>query len=370
MLDTRFAMDVRVSEGGPEVGSSPLRRALLGLLLSALGILCLWILRPFLSPILWAAILAYVTWPFYSRLRVPFGRFPNTAASVMTLVVASLAVVPLVWLVVLVQRELVDTYRDFTAYLAQGPHTLPAVIRDLPVVGAWLQGSLDRYGNDPAALGHEFTLGLQRWGGQLTALLGDVGRNLGKLLVALLTLFFFYRDGDALVDQFRRVAKRFLGDRLDRPLLAAGLMTRAVVYGLLITAFAQGVVAGIGYRIVGLEAPILLGALTGLLSTAPLLGTAFVWAPLGVALLIAGHTWKAIVLLAWGALLVHPTDNILRPLLISNVTRVPFLLVMFGALGGLVAFGLIGVFIGPVLLGIATAIWYEWATPDGTALGS
>ncbi len=288
----------------------------------------------------------------------------------MTFVVASLAVVPLVWLLVLVQHELVDIYRDFTAYLAQGPHTLPAVIRDLPLAGAWLQESLDRYGSDPAALGREFTLALQRWGSQLTALLGDVGRNLGKLLVALLTLFFFYRDGDALVDQFRRVANRFMGDRLDRPLRAAGLMTRAVVYGFLITAFAQGVVAGIGYRIVGLEAPILLGALTGLLSTAPLLGTAFVWAPLAAGLLIAGHTWKAIVLLVWGALLVHPTDNILRPLLISHVTLVPFLLVMFGALGGLAAFGLIGVFVGPVLLGIATAIWYEWATPDGSAVGS
>jgi predicted PurR-regulated permease PerM len=285
----------------------------------------------------------------------------------MTLAVASLAIVPLVWLLMLVQHELLDAYRDLTAYLAQGPHTLPAVIRDLPLAGPWLQDSLDRYGNDPSALGREITLGLQRWSGQLTALLGDVGRNLGKLFVALLTLYFFYRDGDALVDQFRRVANRFLHDRMERPLQAAGLMTRAVVYGLLITAFAQGLVAGIGYRIVGLDAPALLGALTGLLSTAPLLGTAFVWAPLAVGLLIAGHTWKALVLLAWGTLLVHPTDNILRPLLISNVTRVPFLLVMFGALGGLVAFGLIGVFVGPILLGIATAIWNEWATPDGSA---
>jgi predicted PurR-regulated permease PerM len=362
-------MDARVSESGSEVASPLLRRALLGLLLGALAILCLWVLKPFLSPMLWAAILAYVTWPVYLRLRAGFGRFKNTAASVMTLAVASLAIVPLVWLLVLAQHELLDTYRDVTAYLAHGPHILPAVIRDLPLVGPWFQDSLDRYGNDPAALGRELTLGLQRWSGQLAVLLGDVGRNLGKLLITILTLFFFYRDGERLVDKFRRVTNRFLGDRLDRPLLAAGVMTRAVIYGLLISAFAQGVVAGIGYLIVGIEAPVLLGALTGLLSTAPLLGTAFVWAPLAMGLLIAGHAWKALVLLAWGILVVHPTDNILRPLLISNVTRVPFLLVMFGALGGLVAFGLIGVFIGPVLLGIATGIWNEWATPDRTAGG-
>jgi predicted PurR-regulated permease PerM len=363
-------MDARVSEGEGEVGSPLLRRVLLALLTGALGIACLWVLRPFLSPILWAAILAYATWPAYSRLRIPFGHFLNTAASLMTLAVASFAVVPLVWLLVLIQHELVDAYRDFTAFLAQGPHTLPGAIRDLPVVGAWLQGSLERYANDPGALGRELSGGLQHWGGLLTALLRDVARNVGKLLIALLTLFFFYRDGSALVDQIRRVAYRFLGDRFERSLRAAGLMTRAVVFGLLITAFAQGVVAGIGYRIVGLEAPVLLGALTGLLSTAPILATASVWAPLAVGLLFAGHSWKALVLLAWGALLVHPIDNILRPLLISNVTRVPFLLVLFGALGGLVAFGLIGVFVGPVLLGIATAIWNEWAAPDGTAGGS
>jgi predicted PurR-regulated permease PerM len=78
--------------------------------------------------------------------------------------------------------------------------------------------------------------------------------------------------------------------------------------------------------------------------------------------MLAGHAWKGILLLMWGLLLVHPVDNLLRPLLISSVTRVPFLLVMFGALGGLAAFGLVGVFVGPVLLGIASAVWREWAT--------
>jgi len=110
-----------------------------------------------------------------------------------------------------------------------------------------------------------------------------------------------------------------------------------------------------------------LGALTGLLSVVPVLGTAFVWGPIGIELLIAGHVWKGVILLAWGTLLVHPTDNVLRPLLISSAARVPFLLVMLGALGGLAAFGLVGVFVGPVLLGIAVAIWHDWTDdPAGT----
>ena len=354
-------MDVRIPESDPGATSLLLRRALLGILVGALALLCLLILRPFLASILWAAILSYVTWPLYCRFRVPFRKFSTAAASVMTLLVIGVAIVPLLWLVVLMQHELIDAYSGFIAYLSQGPHRLPAAIRDIPWLGAWLQDSFDRYTSEPAALGREIGSGLQLWRGQLGALLGGAGRNVGKVVVALLVLFFFYRDGDAIVLQIRRVGVRLFDHRLDRYAYAAGLMTRAVVYGLLITAVAQGMIAGLGYWIFGIQAPAVLGALTGLLSTAPLLGTALVWAPLGVALIVAGHTWKGVLLLAWGVLLVHPTDNVLRPLLISSLTRVPFLLIMFGALGGLTAFGLIGVFVGPVLLGVASAVWLEWA---------
>jgi predicted PurR-regulated permease PerM len=255
----------------------------------------------------------------------------------------------------------VDAYRNFATYLAQGPHELPTAIRDIPWFGAWLKDRLNRYMLDPTAVGRELTDALQGWNWQFGALLGGVGRNLGKVFVTLISLFFFYRDGDSFVRQIQRVTSRIFDDRLDRYAHAAGMMTRAVLYGLLITAVAQGIIAGIGYWIFGLEAPAVLGALTGLLSMAPLVGTALVWAPAAIGLLIAGHTAKGILLLAWGALLVHPVDNLLRPYLISSAARVPFLLVMFGAFGGLAAFGLVGLFIGPVVLGVASAIWREWA---------
>jgi predicted PurR-regulated permease PerM len=358
-------MDVPVPDNGAGMASQLLRPALLAFLVGALGALCILVLRPFLAPIMWATILAYVTWPLYRRLRVPFKKFNSTAAAVMTLLVVAGALVPLFWLLVLIQHELVDAYRGASAYLSQGSPELPPVIRNVPGLGSWLQDGLDRYAGDPATLGRELTSRLQDWRGELGAVLGGLGRGVGKIFIALLTLFFFYRDGDSVVRQIRRVGKRLFDDRLDRFIRAAGVMTRAVVYGLLVTALAQGVIAGIGYWLVGLEAPALLGALTGLLSTAPVLGTAFIWAPLGVGLVLAGYTWKGVLLLAWGLLLVHPTDNVLRPLLISSVSRIPFLLVMFGAIGGLIAFGLIGVFVGPVLLGVASAVWLEWAAEDG-----
>lgn len=336
---------------------------LLGLLLVA----CLVVLRPFLAPILWAAILAYVTWPIYRRARIPFGRFNSTAAFLMTLLVSCAVVLPVIWLLVLLQDEFVHAYRLLAAFVSQGPHALPPSLRDIPWLGARLQEGLDRYATDPTALGREFVGWLQGWASGLTDMLGSIGRNLGKLSLSVLTLFFFYRDGDSLVSQIQHMLRRVADERLDPYLNAAGVMTRAVLFGFLITAVAQGVIAGIGYRVVGLQAPVLLGALTGLLSVLPLLGTAFVWGPVGIGLLMTGHVWKGVILLVWGALLVHPTDNVLRPLLISTATRVPFLLVMLGALGGLMTFGLVGVFIGPVLLGIAVAIWHEWADdPSGS----
>ena len=358
-------MDGRKPAPDPGINSLVLRRSLMALLLGTIAFLCLLVLRPFLSPVLWAAILAYATWPAFARFRRALGNRATTAAALMTLLAVAVAIVPLFALLVLLQHELADAYRSVTAYLGHGPHTLAGPVREIPWFGDWLQGSLDRYDADPAALGRELSESLGDWNGQLAAVLGGAGRNLGRFLVTVLTLFFFYRDGDTIVRQIRRVAIRFFEDRLDRYVRAAGMMTRAVLYGLLITAVAQGLVAGLGYWIFGLETPVVLGALTGLLSTAPLLGTAFIWVPVAVALILAGHFWKGVLMLAWGVLLVHPIDNVLRPYLISNVTRAPFLLVMFGALGGLAAFGLIGVFIGPVILGVANAIWREWVLEEG-----
>jgi predicted PurR-regulated permease PerM len=240
-------MDVRIPDPDSGTAALLLRRALLGLLLGALAVLCLLVLRPFLAPIIWAVILAYVTWPLYCRLRIPFRKFGTAAALVMSLLVIGVAIVPLLWLLVLVQHELVDAYRNFTVYLSAGPHRPPAGIRDIPWFGAWLQERLDRYTSEPAALGREISTGLQLWSGQLAALLGGAGRNVAKLLVALLTLFFLYRDGDSMVRQIGRVGRRFFDGQLDRYVHAGGVMTRAVVYGMLITALAQGVIAGVGY---------------------------------------------------------------------------------------------------------------------------
>jgi predicted PurR-regulated permease PerM len=342
----------------------PLRRLLLALLLVTLALGCLLVLSPLLAPIAWAAILAYASWPLYRRLLAQLRKFSGCAALLMTVLMTCAVVLPVLWLLLLMKGELASAYGSITEYLTRSPKPIPDAVRGIPLLSSFLQEGLDRYTDDPTALSREIVTWFKGWSAQLTGILGGFGRNIAKLIFTMLTLFFLYRDGDTLVQQGSRVVNRFFGDRLTPYIHSAGMMTRAVLYGLLITAIAQGTTAGIGYRIVGLKSPALLGVLTGALSVIPAVGTGIVWLPASVWLLITGPVWKGVLLLIWGSALVHPIDNVLRPLMISNATHVPFILIMFGAVGGVTAFGLVGLFIGPALLGTAMAIWREWATPE------
>jgi predicted PurR-regulated permease PerM len=336
------------------------RRLLLGVLLLGLALLCLLTLSPFITPIVWAAILAYASWPLYRHLRRLMHHMQTLAALTMTLLLGFAVIAPVLWIMALVQHELIGAYQQLTKYLAEGSHTLPTFLTNIPWLGEQLQGWMDRYQADPTEVTQPLSAYTLSWAKNIGGILSSVGRNVARLTLTLLTLFFFYRDGATIARQADHVIKRFFADRIDRYVATAGKMTRAVVYGLLITSLLQGAIAAIGYWIVGLSAPVLLGFLTGVLSIVPLVGTAIVWVPVGIWLLSTGHVGHGIVILVWGAVLVYPADNVLRPILISSAVRVPFLLVMFGALGGLQAFGLMGLFIGPVLLATGMAIWREW----------
>jgi len=343
-----------------------IRRVLLAMLVTATLFACLVVIAPFLSPIAWAAILAYSSWPLYRRFRSLFGKWTSTAAFAMATLLTCAVVLPMLWMFALVGRELMVAYRALADLAAGGSYTLPGVIRALPWVGEQIQQQVDRYSAEPAALVHQLGIWMQAWAGELTSMAGGIGRNLGKLLITMVTVFVFYLDGESIIAQSRRVLVRLFDDRLDPYIATMATMTRSVVYGLVATAFAQGLVAGIGYAIVGISASVLLGALTGILSVVPMVGTGVVWGSLSIYLAVTGHLWKAVILAIWGLVLVHPTDNILRPLLISNATRVPFLVVMFGVLGGMAAFGLVGALLGPIILAMGLAVWREWAIePEG-----
>ena len=244
------------------------------LLAIALGIACLSVLWPFASVITWSVILAYVSWPVYRAFRRPFGRFQGAAAICMTIVLTCAVILPALWLFVLIAGELVSAYRSLETLLAEKTLVLPEIIHRIPWLGEQLQGQFDRFSAEPSGFGTQVATWAQTWTSQITALAGSVGRSVGKLFLVMLAVFFLYRDGDSILVQLRRVVRRAFGNRLDGYVRTAGSMTRAVLFGFLITAFVQGLIAGIGYAILGIHGSVLLGAITGVLSFIPLLGTA------------------------------------------------------------------------------------------------
>ncbi|HKU16337.1 MAG TPA: AI-2E family transporter [Steroidobacteraceae bacterium] len=334
------------------------RRVLVAGLLLGVVLLTFSVLQPFIVPLIWGGILAYVSWPLQQRLiRALRGR-TGLAALLTTLAVTLAIVVPLVWLILMVRVEAVDAYAKVQTFLASKP-SLPPALRDLPWVGVWAEDLLQQLSADPTAIREQLVRTLEQSSVEMSKLIGGVGRNVAKLFFAVFSMFFLLRDGPRLLREARAILEGILGPRVHDYLDAIGATTQAVVYALILGAVAQGTVAGIGYFFAGVEAPVLMGALTVLIALIPF-GAPLVWGSLALWLLVTGKLGPGIFLLVWGLLVVSWVDNLVRPMVISNATRMPFLLVVFGVLGGVLAFGLVGLFIGPVLLAVSLAIWREW----------
>ncbi len=318
------------------------------------------VLSPFLAALAWAGILAYATWPLHQRLdrRLPGREY--LVALLMTLGVAATLLLPLVWVMFTVVGDVAAASEFLKRLAAEGLPPLPAGVQSWPG-GEWIAAQYAGMQGDPAWIRAQLAaLGFTD-PGTLKTLAGGVGRNVAKFGIAVLALFFLYRHGDDVLSQFRGVATRWLGESARGYILAVGVTVRAVVFGIVLTALAQGALAGLGYWVAGIAAPALWGAITALTSLIPFVGPV-VWIGLSLSLLAHGETQAALGLFLWGALVVSWVDNLIRPIVISGPTQVPFLLVLLGVLGGINAFGLIGLFLGPVLLAISIGIWREWLT--------
>lgn len=335
------------------------KQAVLAFLLFALVALGYVVLRPFATPIAWAFIIAYVTWPLYERIRDVSGGRQSLAAFLMTAMLALGLVVPMLLLTMPLTREAIAFFRGMATWLADGHRTLPRALSTAPWLGAWLQTLLDDITHQPSAWRAELAQWGNHWIGEAAQLAGSIGRNAVGFGFALLTLFFAFRDGETLLEEIRRVLSPYLGKRLDTYLTAIGDVCRSVVLGIVVTAAAQGALAGIGYWAAGVGAPLLLAVLTGLAALLPF-GTPLVWAPIGIVLLVSGDPWAGVGLLVWGTLVVSWVDNLIRPLVISNSGHMPFLLVIFSIVGGIAAFGLVGLFTGPFVVATLLAVWREW----------
>jgi predicted PurR-regulated permease PerM len=321
------------------------------------------ILRPFWIPVAWAVVLAVATWPIFRRLRSLLGGREGLAALIMTLLLVLAIVGPVVILTLILSDEVRRTYSAVQVWMVQGPPEVPAWVGHIPWVGDRIEQWRGDFIQNPQGW-HQL---IEKYQKEWVAHLLDTGRAMGLILVkaglTLLTAYFIYRYGDSLFVQTRQVFSRLAGEETSRFLHPIGDTIRAVVYGLLLTALVQGVMAGIGYWVTGLGSPVLLGAATALLALIPF-GAPLIWVPSGVYLISQGSMIGGVGLLIWGGLVISWIDNLLRPMFISGSTKIPFLLVFFGLAGGLLAFGMIGLLIGPVILSVIMTLWTEWA--EGT----
>jgi len=323
-------------------GNKPVQRPLFYALVLTAGYLTYLILNPFLVALTWAAMFAILFYGMQAALASRIGR--NRAAVVTTCVAGLVIVAPAVTLVSALAREAPQV----ADYLQHTSRTVPHQIERLWEIAR--TRSPVALPEDPAVLLTEGARrGLTFLAPRAGAIVADLFATLGSVVTMLFALFFMLRDGDAMscVLRDRLPFSREDSDRLLRG--TRDLVIASVGAGLVVAAV-QGVLGGAAFWLVGLRAPAFWGAITALCSLLPVVGAALVWVPAGIYLLLSGEIGRGVIMLLIGALGISMADNILRPLLLSGRTSVSGLVIFFGLLGGVAAFGFIGIVIGPIVL--------------------
>ncbi len=326
----------------------------------ALTYVILAIFAPFLIPILWAVLLVQLAYPLYTRLLSALGGRSNVTSAVMTIGVLTVVVIPVAYLVTLAVGESVAAYKTVTEWVESGGiQRLPQIVAQWPLVGSVSQGLIGRFVLSFGGMDTSIVEGGKVVSAFLLTQVAGLAKNAFALLtdffVMLFTIFFLFRDGDRLYTALYRAIPM---ERNHKDLIFErfGQTVTAVVRGTILTAIAQGAVAGIAYAMLGVPFPVFLGAVSAVLALSPFGGTALVWIPVAVYLFFTAPIWKGIVMIAVGGGLVGIMDNVVQPMLIGTQAKLPVLFLFFASLGGIAYFGFIGLFLGPVLLGIFLAV--------------
>jgi predicted PurR-regulated permease PerM len=336
--------------------------AVLGLLI--LGTVL--VLRPFIIPLILAAVFAYASWPVYEWLLARLHERTGRAATLMTVLLLLTLVTPFALMTVSLVDNAVVLLRLLREAFDRPLPAPPVWLDHFPLAGGYLKDKwLLLMREEEGALllqirQYLLQLPLKDWAITAGAALGQ-----GVVLItfSVLICFFFYRDGPAITARVQAVMEHLAGHRAKYLIeITAGTVSR-VVNGILGTALAQSVLALIGFWIAGVPGAMLLGLLTFFLSIIPM-GPPLVWIPAAIWLYFQGEIVWAIFMLVYGIVVISSIDNIVKPYLISRGGTLPLLLVFMGVLGGLMAFGFIGVFLGPVILAIVFSLLAEWMNPS------
>lgn len=329
------------------------------MLFLALLVACLWVVAPFLTALFWAAVLAFATWPVMRRLTRLLGGNSTLAASLLTGLWVLLVAIPLVWL----GLNIADYIREGTElaknYRVTGMPSEPAWLERVPLFGERLQElwhTLDEQGEAYLATIKPYLGQVGNW---LLGRSASIAVGILELALSLFLVFFFYRDGPRLAHFVRSLVQRIMQERTGHYIELVAGTVRRVVNGVIGTAMAQAIVAFIGFSIAGVPGAIVLSALIFGLSIIPM-GPPLVWAPVTAWLFFQESYGMGVFMLFWGFVVISSVDNILKPYLISRGGNLPLIVVLMGVFGGIIAFGFMGIFLGPVLLAVAYSLVSDW----------
>lgn len=322
------------------------------------------VVHPFIEPLLWAVVLVVATWPAFQVLRRLLPGYPGVAALCMTLGLGVLLLAGVIPFVLAAIGQGQAGAALLSDKLSGGTPALISFVAGLPLIGPQLADELAAVSSEGVEAArwiteyHPHFLNLAK-----SAARGAL-RGLFVVAMCLFSSFFLYRHGQSLARQLGCIGRRFGGQHFDRFSVTLQATLRGAVFGTLATAFMQGLLAGLAYAAAGAPMPLALGLATMFLALIAF-GAAMVYVPVAIYLLMQGAPWwHALGLLIWGAAVVSTVDNIIRTLFISQASRSSILMVFIGVVGGLLAFGLIGIFLGPVLMAAIEAVWCELASEE------
>jgi predicted PurR-regulated permease PerM len=317
------------------------------------------VIAPFVTALLWGAILAYCTWRPFRRLTAAFGGRRVWAALLIVLVILGALLGPMFYAGFAFSTHVPDLVALLQKRLATGLPPFPEWLIRLPLIGP----RIDEAWTGIVSRNPEVVARMRELAGPILRTMLAAGlavvQGLGLLALSVLFAAYFYLSGESAAQGLRAGMVRVAGARADYLLGLIGGTVKAVVYGILGTSLVQAVLCGVGYWIAGLPSPALLGVATFFLSIIPG-GTLLVVVPGALWLIQNGEATWAVFIVVWAVAVGIAVDNVLKPMMIGKSSHVPFILVMLGVLGGAVAFGLLGVFIGPTLLAVAHAVLRDW----------
>jgi predicted PurR-regulated permease PerM len=320
---------------------------------------CLAVLRPFLAAILFAAAITISSWPLYQMLLNRCRQRHTLSAIVMTLSLILVIILPLALVTWNIADNAREVYEHLRTAMEDGTVAPPAWLREIPMVGE----AADAYVRKIIGSREELVALAKRYMEPARHfLLGSgvvLGTGVAQVSLAAFVSFFLYRDGAAILGALRVGMDKIMGEHAVEVADTVSRTVRGVMYGLLGTALAQAAVACVGFLIAGVPAVALLSVATFLFSLVPV-GPPLIWGGAAIWLFNQGSTGWGIFMLVWGTFLISGVDNVVKPMLISRGSSLPFLLVLLGVMGGVLAFGFVGLFIGPTLLAVALGLLRNW----------